>query len=193
MPLLDHFSLLAPIYDLFIGVRPPDRLAEILNLPIQGKLLDAAGGTGRVSQMIADRTGGVVIADESGGMLAKAYEKGCCHLAQSQAEALPFPDLAFERIIMVDALHHVQDQARTIRELWRVLAPGGRIVIEDMNLRKLSVKIVAVGEKLALMRSHFLYPEAIAALFSFAHSQPQIFTDGWTVWVAADKSMDLMR
>jgi demethylmenaquinone methyltransferase/2-methoxy-6-polyprenyl-1,4-benzoquinol methylase len=190
MPFLDHFSLLAPVYDLFIGVRPPDRLAELLSLPIQGKLLDAAGGTGRVSQMLVDRTGGVVIADESGGMLAKAGEKFCCDLARSQTEALPFPDFAFERIIMVDALHHVKDQPGTIRELWRVLAPDGRIVIEDMNLHRLSVKAVALGEKLALMRSHFLYPEAIAALFSFTGSHAQVFVDGWTVWVVVDKQED---
>jgi demethylmenaquinone methyltransferase/2-methoxy-6-polyprenyl-1,4-benzoquinol methylase len=65
----------------------------------------------------------------------------------------------------VDALHHVMDQAETIRELYRVLKVGGRLVVEEPDVRKFMVKLIAIGEKLALMRSHFLAPPAIEQLF----------------------------
>ena len=59
---------------------------------------------------------------------------------------------------MVDALHHVIHQGQTAREMYRVLKPGGRIVIEEPDIRKFGVKLIAVAEKLLLMRSHFLSP-----------------------------------
>ena len=40
---------------------------------------------------------------------------------------------SFERVIMVDALHHVYNHARAAAELWRFVKPGGRIVIEEEN------------------------------------------------------------
>jgi demethylmenaquinone methyltransferase/2-methoxy-6-polyprenyl-1,4-benzoquinol methylase len=139
VPIFDHFGILAPVYDRFIGRRIPDRLLQLLNLPVSGRLLDAAGGTGRIAQLLESKTGGVVVADESSGMLVQARQKGCCSLARSHIEHLPFSDGSFERVIMVDALHHVADQPGSVRELWRVLAPGGVMVIEEMNLHKLSV------------------------------------------------------
>ncbi len=66
---------------------------------------------------------------------------------------------------MVDALHHVINHQKTIDELWRLLKPGGRLVIEEMDLNQPLVKLVALAEKIALMRSHFLSPQAIAGLF----------------------------
>jgi len=46
-------------------------------------------------------------------------------------------DHSFDRVLMVDALHHVVNQAETICELYRVLKPGGRLVIEEPDLRNL--------------------------------------------------------
>lgn len=186
-PLLDHFGLLAPFYDRVLKPPAHSRLEELLELPVAGRMLDAAGGTGRISARLAALTGGVVIADESSGMLMAARGKNCCLLAQSHTERLPFDDGSFERIIMVDALHHVIDQPGTLRELWRVLAPGGRIVIEDMNLHTVAVKLVAAAEKLALMRSHFLYPEEIARHFERLGARPRTILEGWSVWVVAER------
>ena len=47
---------------------------------------------------------------------------------------------------MVDALHHVADQEATIRELWRLLKPGGRIIIEEPDIRRFEVKLLALIE-----------------------------------------------
>ena len=100
---------------------------------------------------------------------------------------MPFPDDYIDRIIMVDALHHVYSQKKTARELWRVLKPGGRLVIEEPDVRTAAVKVVAVLEKLALMRSHFLSPPHIAALFSGSEADIEILREGWSAWVVVNK------
>jgi SAM-dependent methyltransferase len=52
-------------------------------------------------------------------------------------EELPLPDSSVDRIVMVHALEHSENPSETLREMWRVLAPGGRIVIVVPNRRGL--------------------------------------------------------
>jgi len=190
MPLLDHFGFLAPFYDKLIKPKAPEYLWDMAELPTNGLLLDAGGGTGRVAQFMIAKAQGVVLADLSLEMMLQAEKKADLLRVCSHTEGFPFPNASFTRIIMVDALHHVYDQPQTAFELWRVLAPGGIIVIEEPDLRTSSVKLVAVAEKLALMRSHFLSPPDIAALFDFPQAEIQIKTesDGFNAWVIIHKA-----
>lgn len=72
-------------------------------------------------------------------------------------------------------------------ELWRVLKPGGRLVIEEPDIRSFFIKMVAIAEKLALMRSRFLNPGRIAQLFSHPNARTQVESEGTTAWVIVDK------
>jgi demethylmenaquinone methyltransferase/2-methoxy-6-polyprenyl-1,4-benzoquinol methylase len=100
---------------------------------------------------------------------------------------LPFAGGEFDRIVIVDALHHVHSQKATADELWRVLAPGGRLVIEEPDVRRIAVKFVAIAEKIALMRSHFLAPGAIANLFSQQEASVEVVEDGFNAYVVVTK------
>ena len=177
--MLDHFAILAPFYEQLIKPKRPDQLLHLTKLPTTGLLLDVGGGTGRVTQ--------VVLADLSVEMLQQASSKNGLISVGSASESLPFASGYFDRIIMVDALHHVYDQAQTASELWRVLKPGGRLVIEEPDLVKGAVKLVALAEKLALMRSHFLTPQEIAAMFASYDAGTQIERHGVISWVIIDK------
>ena len=179
----DHFKLIAPVYAR-AQYHAIDRMCEFASLPISGRLLDVGGGTGRVAAAICHLVDEIIVTDISMGMLEKAprstLQRACCF-----SEFLPFPDNSFERVIMVDAFHHVVDQAATACEMLRVLKPGGRIVIEEPDIRTFAVKLIAAGEKLLWMRSHFLSPAQVAALLPQAKTN--IFTEGATAWIVAEK------
>ena len=186
--MIDHFGFLAPIYDRVIP--PPDlaRLRDRLRLPAAGRLLDAGGGTGRVSSQLRHLVDEVIISDLSTSMLKQAQAKGRLTPACAHAERLPFPDGSFERIVVVDALHHFCHQREAIADLLRVLKPGGRLVIEEPDIHRLVVKFVALGEKLALMHSHFFSAEQIRDMIAAQGYAAVIDRDGqFTAWVSVDK------
>ncbi len=187
MPFINHFDLLAPLYDRLFKSPRFEKLFTFLDLPINGTLLDAGGGTGRVVQKLNDQDTRVVIADLSLGMLRVAARKECIFPVCAHTEALPFKKGTFDRIIMVDALHHVCDQGETADELWRMLRPGGRIVVEEPDVQIFSVKLVALFEKMALMRSHFLSPGQIENLFTRFDAKTRIEYDGINAWVIVEK------
>ncbi len=187
MPIIDHFGLLAPSYEKFIRPAYPQRLAELLALPQGGSLLDIGGGTGRIAQFLAPQAGLCVVADVSQAMLRFAGRKASMRALGAASEGLPFSSDAFDRIIMVDALHHVESAPQTVRELWRALKPGGRLVIQEPDIRTFAVKVIAVFEKLALMRSHIYSGEAIRAMFDGQVKAAQVLHEDHTVWVVVDK------
>ncbi len=183
---LDHFGFLAPFYDSVIKYSPSPWLNRIAALPTAGRLLDIGGGTGRVSQTLRGLAGQILVADLSPGMLrqaaSKELETACAH-----SEHLPFPARTFDRVLMVDAFHHVCDKAGTARELWRVLKPGGRIVILEPDIRHLTVKLIALFEKMTLIRSRFLPCPRIASLFSYTDGEVIIEREDYNVWVVIEK------
>jgi len=180
-----HFNIIASIYDRAIPFKRLERTLEVLDLPHAGILLDAGGGTGRVAEALRPHVGSVVVADVARGMLVQARQKGL-DASSAETERLPFADGVFDRVLMVDALHHVVHQGETVRELFRVLKPGGRLVIEEPDLRTFAVKLIAVGEKLALMRSHFLSPPQIAALLP-PEARTRLEAEDHTAWVIVEK------
>lgn len=180
--MFDFFDILAPIYERLIPPPDPRVLGELLELAPSHALLDVAGGTGRVSGVFAALVARAVVCDASPRMLAQARAKGL-ETVLAEAEALPFGDATFDRILLVDAFHHVRDQDAALRELLRVLKPDGRLVIEEPDIRRLPVKIVALLEKLFLMRSHFVSPAAMMRMTGEAGGNPTLAReDSFRVW-----------
>lgn len=193
--MIDHFRIFAPIYDRLIQPPDPAPLRNALKLPASGALLDVGGGTGRVAQQLQHLVDALILSDVSSAMLQQARQKGFMHTVSAGAEQLPFPTGSFSRVLVVDALHHFADQRQAIGELIRVLAPGGRLVIEEPDLNRLPVKLIALAEKVALMRSHFYYPSEIADIVSSYRLQPRIErgeqmpeAKQFSAWIIVDKS-----
>jgi demethylmenaquinone methyltransferase/2-methoxy-6-polyprenyl-1,4-benzoquinol methylase len=123
-----HFDIIAPLYDRLIPFTRVDKMVKTVGLPAKGRLLDVGGGTGRVAAALSPFIDSTIVADPSTAMLEQVLVK---HLAgvKSEAENLPFASQTFERIIIVDVLHHVFNQQSVIAELWRVLKPCGLLTL----------------------------------------------------------------
>ncbi len=96
------------------------------------RVLDVATGTGLVARALARRGAAVVGLDQSEPMLDAARARtrestGSIELVRGEAERLPFGDGEFDALTFTYLLRYVDDPAATVRELARVVRPGGRI------------------------------------------------------------------
>lgn len=100
------------------------------------RVLDVATGTGLVAAELVQRWGcDVVGLDQSAEMLAAARARATrdpqlgehLTLVEGEAERLPFGDAEFDHLTFTYLLRYVEDPGRTMKELARVVRPGGRI------------------------------------------------------------------
>ena len=107
------------------------------------RVLDVATGTGLVAQALVDRYGCLVVGlDQSAPMLERARAKLLTEpelaerveLVEGEAEALPFSDAEFDHLTFTYLLRYVDDPDATLRELARVVQPGGRIACLEFCL-----------------------------------------------------------
>lgn len=186
LPFVDHFTFIAPYYDRIFGQSSTDDLIGYLEPRAGQQVLDVGGGTGRVAEQLAGLVCSVCVLDPSAGMVLEGQRKGIC-VIRGEAETLPYAGGVFDRIMMVDAFHHLRDQSQAAKELMRVLAPGGRVVIEEPDITHLGVRLVALGEKLLLMRSQFRAPQFIQRLFQAQSGRVRVERQAYTAWVIVEK------
>lgn len=107
------------------------------------RVLDVATGTGLVARALVERYGCEVVGiDQSADMLSGARRQlvrrpdlaARIELRQGEAEGLPFADAEFDHLTFTYLLRYVDDPAATLRELARVVKPGGRIAALEFGL-----------------------------------------------------------
>jgi demethylmenaquinone methyltransferase / 2-methoxy-6-polyprenyl-1,4-benzoquinol methylase len=132
------FDAIAPRYDLVnrlmtFGLDQAWRRDTIaaLGLPSGSLLLDVACGTGDLSRLAQRRHYLVIGADLSAGMLA-ANHSGT-PLLQADCSRLPFPDGTFDGLVCGYALRNFSDLSGALAETARVLRPGGRLAILEVD------------------------------------------------------------
>lgn len=106
-------------------------------------VLDLAGGTGdltaRFANIVGDK-GQVILGDINESMLKVGRERltdkgiaGNVDYVQLNAECLPFPDNSFDCISMAFGLRNVTDKDAALASMYRVLKPGGRLLILEFS------------------------------------------------------------
>ncbi len=129
----------AGLYDLFewsnqrVNAAARSRVGELV--PAGARVLDCAAGTGEFSLAAAKRAGSVLCTDQSEAMLARARKRarkrGLSNVsfARRDLTALPDPDGSYDAVIAANVLHLLPNPEIAVRELWRVTALGGRLIL----------------------------------------------------------------
>ncbi len=107
------------------------------------RVLDLAGGTGDLTTLLArqvGKTGEVILSDINASMVNNGRQRlvdqgliGNIHYVLADAESLPFPDGSFSVLTMAFGLRNVTRKERALAEMYRVLKPGGRVVILEFS------------------------------------------------------------
>ena len=131
---LELFAPLGPTYDrtaalLSFGQDPRWRRFLVSRVPPGVRVLDVATGTGAVARELLARGCSVVGLDQSPAMLAEARRRlpPEVELVEASADSLPFPDGVFDALTFTYLLRYVDDPGATLRELTRVVRPGGTV------------------------------------------------------------------
>jgi demethylmenaquinone methyltransferase/2-methoxy-6-polyprenyl-1,4-benzoquinol methylase len=128
------FAPLGPTYErtaalLSFGQDPRWRRFLVSRIPPGAHVLDVATGTGAVAKELLARGCTVVGLDQSPAMLAEARRvlDGRVELVEASAERLPFADASFDALTFTYLLRYVDEPGTTLRELARVVRPGGAV------------------------------------------------------------------
>ncbi len=146
----DVFHSVAAKYDIMndvmsFGIHRLWKMQTIASSGVRSghKVLDLAGGTGDLTAQFSKRvgeSGQVILGDINDSMLKVGREKlrdlglvGNIEYVQMNAESLPFPDNTFDVITIAFGLRNVTDKDKALRSMFRILKPGGRLLILEFS------------------------------------------------------------
>ncbi|MFP4537666.1 MAG: class I SAM-dependent methyltransferase [Dichotomicrobium sp.] len=113
---------------------------DLIGPPDGRRILDVGCGDGVLATMLARRGAQVFGVDASPRMIAAARRRGRvegakARFAVARAERLPFASECFDSVVAVTVLCFIADPAAALAEMARVLKPGGRLILGELNSR----------------------------------------------------------
>lgn len=142
-----------------------DELAELV--PAEARLIvDVGCGLGAGTRRLARRfpETKVVGGNLSSWQLAEARRGGLAHTIVMDAVSMPFPDGVADCVVAMESAQHFDTRERFLREAFRILRPGGRIVLADMLFRDRE----PIGSWMLPAANHVESPDAYADLLRAA-------------------------
>jgi SAM-dependent methyltransferase len=145
------------------------------------RCLDLGSDNGVISLLLRDQGGRWASADLTDEAVSAIRGLVEADVHATNGRTLPFPDREFDRVVIVDMLEHVADEAAFAREIARITKPGGRLVVntphlKDTLLRRLRHAIGQSDEKHGHLRPGYT-PARLQQLFGgFGFETPRTYS-----------------
>jgi demethylmenaquinone methyltransferase/2-methoxy-6-polyprenyl-1,4-benzoquinol methylase len=139
----DNYDLMNDVMSLGIHRLWKRLVIDMANIRPGQQILDLAGGTGDLTRLMAGRTGPqgrIILSDINHTMISRGRARlldhgvaGNIDFIQANAEQLPFADNRFDCITMGFGLRNVTDKQAALDSMYRVLRPGGRLLVLEFS------------------------------------------------------------
>lgn len=169
---MGFFNWSAPLLHRYLDNRWRPRdvavLTEILRpwVPEGGSLLDLGGGTGGLAVRLAGALHArVTILDPTPEMLARVPAHPSLSVRLGSAEEIPFPDAAFDAVLVSDAFHHFRHLDRSVQEMTRVARPGGGLLVLEIDPGGWR-RLIVLAERMVGEPANFFTRDAFCAFMA---------------------------
>lgn len=181
------YDLAASVYDKkenYLNSFEKGKVGEILGDIAGKKVLDVGAGTGRLSVSLANAGAEVIALDVSEEMLKVLQKKNPrIKIAVGEAEDLPFDDNSFDIVTAAFLIVHLKDLGSFFDEVYRVLKPGGKFLVTNINQKE--PPEVVTKEGVIKIESFYHRPEDVVEKLNnlaFAIEREEFVKEGG-VWV----------
>lgn len=129
------------------------RLMKKIPLPHR-EIIDVGGGIGRITPLYEKTWSHAVILDPSHTQLAvakkNAFRPDKIDFVEGSAESIPLPSASCDTALCIRTFHYIENPRRAIKEIWRVLKPGGYLILEIPNKIHMKARIKGfLGRKIS--------------------------------------------
>jgi ubiquinone/menaquinone biosynthesis C-methylase UbiE len=147
-----------------------NKTLRLMDLTKTDRVLDLGCGSGWASRLLAKEAGEVTGVDVSDEMVKQAAESSKNYsnvkFLWGSAQKIPCPDNSFDKMLSVESFYYYADQDAALDEIFRVMAPGGRIFIlinlyrdneyslQWVHLLKVPVHVRSAAEYIAMLEKH---------------------------------------
>lgn len=155
---MDFWDRFAGVYDLAESINGGvcTEMCDITRrlTPSGAKVLDCAAGTGELSLAAADNADSVLCTDLSKNMLKQAQRKARAlgadniEFAARNIFDLQEPDGTYDIVIAGNVLHLLTNPQGAVREMYRVLKPGGKLLLPTFTTRNSAGLLIGIYKKL---------------------------------------------
>lgn len=181
---MNFFDITAPFYERlhFGGQKTFLALSKIGHFEKNDRVLDLGGGVGRIAKFLVGQTKEITVVDISSRMIkyCQRHQGLICLLAS--AENLAFPENYFDKIIIIDAFHHFQNQEKACQKIRRVLKPKGKVILEEFYFGRFFTSLAEKFEKLIGAKSKLHSPDSLAGLFQKQQFKTQLVNENKMVY-----------
>ncbi len=163
-----------------------------------GRVLDVGTGTGRMLQLLADRSDRAIGLDASHSMLSVARANlervGVANweLRQGDVHCPPLDAASFDLVVIHQVLHYLDDPGRALAEAARLVAPGGRLLVVDFAPHRHDFLRAAAHRRLGFAHQQLVdwFDQADFDCPTIADVDPPAGQDGLTVtvWLATNRT-----